>query len=475
VNQSVRLLIFATVAAASLVFAAAIPFFPTRDPIGGSLGVVFWIGLTLTASALPVRLPRGTLVSVANAPVVAAIALGGPVAAGIVAVIGSTEVRELRREVPWYGTLFNHAAILLSAVSAGVIYELLTAGGTAGGFLAFVALMVAASALYLINGALAIAAVSIRTQTPFRVIWSHDLSAIGPSWLSLAPLGWIMAQVFALEGNVGWWATPLFFIPLLATRQAYHRYVETRELFEQTISALAMAVDARDPYTKYHSQRVRRIAGAMAEEMKLSDQLVQQIEWAGLLHDIGKIGIRDHVLLKEGPLDREERFLMNQHPRIGYDIVRPVARLQNEAPLIWAHHEWFNGSGYPEGTEALDIPLGARILTTADAYEAMTSPRPYRKTPLSHDEAVAELQKYAGIQFDPEIVPVLVNLDRSILDPSAQELRELDEILRAQQSGVASPARQYARLTGSQATGEAAEPADSEQATRRTLASDDVS
>lgn len=107
---------------------------------------------------------------------------------------------------------------------------------------------------------------------------------------------------------------------------------------------------------------------------------------------------------------------MNQHPVIGAKIVQPATQLAPESPLIRAHHEWFNGSGYPDGIEALDIPLGARILGVADAYEAMTSARPYRKTPLTHEQAIGELRKYSGIQFDPDIVPILIGLDRETLD-----------------------------------------------------------
>ena len=120
---------------------------------------------------------------------------------------------------------------------------------------------------------------------------------------------------------------------------------------------------------------------------------------------------------------------MNQHPSIGAEIVGPATQLHAEAPLIRAHHEWFNGSGYPDGIEALDIPIGARIMTIADAYEAMTSSRPYRKTPLTHEQAVGELVKYAGIQFDPDIVPILVNLDREILDRPPDRPYELPTML----------------------------------------------
>jgi len=240
-----------------------------------------------------------------------------------------------------------------------------------------------------------------------------------------------MAEIFTIPNGVGWWATALFVVPLFTTRLAYHRYVETRELFEQTITALAKAVDARDVNTRNHSKRVSDIAEAMCRVMGLPESQIEVIKWAGLLHDVGKIGIRDNILLKEGPLDREERILMNQHPTIGAEIVAPARQLSAEKPLIRQHHEWFNGSGYPDGVEALDIDQGARILGVADAYEAMTSPRPYRKVALSHEIAIGELRKYSGIQFDPEIVPVLIGLDREILDRRPDSPDELPTMLHA--------------------------------------------
>ena len=410
--------------------------FPIRAGIDAPWGVGYWILLTLVASALPVRLPQGTFASVSFAPIIASVVLGGPVAAGIVAAIGTTEERELRGRVPWYGTLFNHAALLISAVAAGVVFELIIGliGGSTGGpgaLLAFLALLAGGAVYYLLSGGLAVLAISLRTGVPARTVWSKDIGAIAPNLIGLVPLGYLMAQIFSLPGGVGWWATGLFVVPLFTTRLAYHRYVETRELFEQTIGALANAVDARDRYTRGHSNRVSRISEAMCRVMGLPESEIEKVKWAGLLHDVGKIGIRDNILLKEGPLDKEERILMNQHPTIGAEIVAPARQLQNEAPLIRTHHEWFNGSGYPDGVEALDIPLGARILTIADAYEAMTSARPYRKTPLSHEIAIGELRKYSGIQFDPEIVPILIGLDREILDRQPERPDELPTMLHA--------------------------------------------
>jgi hypothetical protein len=157
--------------------------------------------------------------------------------------------------------------------------------------------------------------------------------------------------------------------------------------------------------------------------------------------------------------------------------VAPASQLSAEAPLIRAHHEWFNGSGYPDGVEALDIPLGARILTIADAYEAMTSSRPYRKTPLTHEIAVAELTKYMGIQFDPDIVPILVGLDRDILDRPPDNPDELPTMLH-----TVDPRDHTGNAAGTPAGTDAAAatqvtPPEQEQVppSRPLLASDDVS
>ena len=435
-NANVRRLILATSAAAAVAVAAAALLYPLRPEIQGPGGVVFWVILTLASGALPVRLPRGTVVSVSAAPLIASIVLGGPLAGAIVAAIGTTDSREFRGEVPWYGTLFNHAAVVVSVVVGGVVYESVRTASHAAPvplaeIISFLGLLLGSGAFYILNGVLAVLAVSARTQTPIRTVWAQDVGAIAANLVGLVPLSWLMAEIFRIPNGVGWWATTLFVVPLFTTRLAYHRYVETRELFEQTIGALANAVDARDRYTRGHSNRVSRIAEAMCREMKLPETEIEIIKWAGLLHDVGKIGIRDDILLKEGPLDREERVLMNQHPTIGAEIVAPARQLSSEAPLIKTHHEWFNGSGYPDGVEALDIPLGARILGIADAYEAMTSARPYRKKALSHEIAVSELTKYAGIQFDPEIVPILIGLDREVLDRRPERPDELPTMLHA--------------------------------------------
>jgi putative nucleotidyltransferase with HDIG domain len=367
------------------------------------LGVVFWTVVTLFAGALPVRMPRGTMVSVALAPILAAMALGGPVAAGWVALIGTTELREIRGRIPWYGTAANHAGIMLPTLLGSFAYEFVRADS--GGHLQMlVATMTAATAFFFLNLALAALLVSLRTRQNFRVVATGDARGFGANLLALTPLAWLMSLVY----QVAWWAALLFALPLYTTRMAYHQYIEMREMFTQTIGALAGAVDKRDPYTSKHSHRVKQIAVDIGREMRVTEPELEALEWGGLLHDVGKIGVPDSVLLKQERLTREERMIMNAHPVLGAEIIAPVTKLAPELPIIRHHHEWYNGSGYPDRLLGDEIPRLARILHVADAFEAMTAQRPYRMTPLTAEQALGELRKFAGIQFDPVVVDAFV-------------------------------------------------------------------
>jgi HD-GYP domain-containing protein (c-di-GMP phosphodiesterase class II) len=142
--------------------------------------------------------------------------------------------------------------------------------------------------------------------------------------------------------------------------------------------------------------------------MRVNDAELEALEWGGLLHDVGKIGVPDSVLLKQERLTREERMVMNAHPVLGAEIIAPVTKLAPELPIIRHHHEWYNGSGYPDRLIGDEIPKLARILHVADAFEAMTAQRPYRMTPLTSEQALGELRKFAGIQFDPTVVDAFV-------------------------------------------------------------------
>jgi len=376
------------------------------DPIDLIAGVGFWTVITLFAAALPVRLPKGMLIDVSIAPIVAAMSLGGPTAGAWVALLGTTEIREVRGRIPWYGTLANHAGIVVPAAVGGVVMEIAPRDGAlpAGDLLAT---LLGAITYYLLNLALVSGLIAVRTQQPVGRLL-RDGTGFAANLLALAPLSWLMAQVYRLPQGAGWWATLLFALPLYTTRVAQHRFVEMREMFTQTIGALAEAVDKRDPFTSKHSWRVKEIAGDIGRAMRLSEADLEALEWGGLLHDVGKIGVPDAVLLKQERLNREERMIMNAHPVLGAEIIAPVNKLAAELPIIRHHHEWYNGSGYPDRLIGDEIPKLARILHVADAFEAMTAQRPYRMTPLTAEQAVGELRKFAGIQFDPAVVDAFV-------------------------------------------------------------------
>jgi putative nucleotidyltransferase with HDIG domain len=182
-------------------------------------------------------------------------------------------------------------------------------------------------------------------------------------------------------------------------------HTKLEENFLQTVISLANAMDARDSYTGDHSQRMADMASQIGKEMGLPIEEIEILHWAGILHDIGKIGVPDQILNKKGPLTKKEWVIMKEHPIIGAQIVAPIKYLASVSPIIQAHHEKFDGTGYPYGLEGSDIPLGSRILSVVDAYVAIRDERVYSKA-HTHEEAIAELRRASGTQFDPVIVDI---------------------------------------------------------------------
>lgn len=185
-------------------------------------------------------------------------------------------------------------------------------------------------------------------------------------------------------------------------------YEDMRSLFFNTVASLANAIDAKSPWTKGHSQRVMQTAGNLAMSLKLSDDVVERVRIGGLLHDIGKIGIIEALLEKPAALSEDEFPPMRLHPEIGVAILKPIEQLRDVLPGILHHHEWFDGTGYPKKLKGEEIPIEARIISVADAFDAMVADRPYKKG-LSVAEAVVELRRCAGSQFDPRIVDAFTN------------------------------------------------------------------
>jgi len=184
-------------------------------------------------------------------------------------------------------------------------------------------------------------------------------------------------------------------------------YQELREVFYGTAQALAETIEKRDPYTGGHTKRVMNYSIAIGKAMGLSKKEIEDLRLAAILHDVGKIGVRDNILLKEDRLDPEELEKMNMHPQYGADILNHVKKLKDIIPGVRGHHERIDGKGYPDNLKDGDIPTIARIIAVADTFDAMTTDRPYRKA-MSSEAAFEELRKNSGIQFDKDVVEAFI-------------------------------------------------------------------
>ncbi len=195
------------------------------------------------------------------------------------------------------------------------------------------------------------------------------------------------------------------------TRQLRDKARELETAYYETIRALAEAVDAKDRYTRGHSERVGAYAAMIARQMGLRSQIIERIYLAGVLHDVGKLGVRDAVITKPDRLTPEEYEEMKRHPEIGARILEPVSFLRDVVPCVRHHHEWFDGSerGYPDRLRGEAIPLPSRVILVADTVDAMTTDRPYRRA-LPLERVVRELHKFSGSQFDPACAAACLQL-----------------------------------------------------------------
>ena len=209
------------------------------------------------------------------------------------------------------------------------------------------------------------------------------------------------------------------------TRELEQAYAQINETYKLTLEALVTALDARECETGHHSQRVVKYSLAIGQKLGLSTEELEQLARGALLHDIGKIGVPDSILLKPGPLTDDEWVEMKKHPEIGARILSDIEFLKNASEIVMTHQEQWNGDGYPAGLTGEDIPLGSRIFAVADALDAIVSDRPYRKG-RSLSYAREEIERYAGRQFDPQVVQAFL----SLTDEEWISLREEESIYR---------------------------------------------
>lgn len=228
-----------------------------------------------------------------------------------------------------------------------------------------------------------------------------------PSIALSASIGYFLALLMHMINGV--WLALLFMLPLFLARYTFKLYLAGQRQQYSIVHALAAALEAKDPYTNGHSARVASYSVQIAKRMNLSDRQIQQLSDAAIFHDIGKIGVPDRILQKPGPLTAEERTLIQRHPQTGVEILQNIDAFHDLIPLILHHHEFFDGRGYPDGTSGDQISIEVYILSAADAFDAITSDRPYRKG-ISSQQAAEILAQEAGKQFHPEVSQTVVQM-----------------------------------------------------------------
>lgn len=191
------------------------------------------------------------------------------------------------------------------------------------------------------------------------------------------------------------------------TEKLQQAYLTLKKAYLDSVKVLAEAIDAKDTYTRGHSDRVRRMSLQIAVSLGFTEERREVLEYGALLHDIGKIGIEDEILRKPGPLSPEEFQTIQQHPLVGVKIVEGIEFFKDKIPMIRSHHEHFDGKGYPDGLVGEAIPLEARIIAVPDAFDAMASLRPHRRA-MSLEDILLEMEKYKGKQFDPNILEIFL-------------------------------------------------------------------
>ncbi|MEK6264810.1 MAG: HD-GYP domain-containing protein, partial [Clostridium sp.] len=241
---------------------------------------------------------------------------------------------------------------------------------------------------------------ALMTNKDIFYVFIGNIRLIILNILVMAPFGIILAYVyneFAYGGVI------IVLVPIVLTKYTFSLYIQSKSQYVETVDALMLAMEARDKYTEGHSQRVAELSTSIAKELKYNDLKIEQLNMAALLHDVGKIGIDDLILNKPGKLTTEEYDIIKTHPLIGYNILKDIKNLKIILPIIRNHHERYDGKGYPDAKGPEEISIDVFIVQLADAIDAMTTDRPYRKA-LNSEMVIEEVKKCSGSQFHPKVV-----------------------------------------------------------------------
>jgi diguanylate cyclase (GGDEF)-like protein/putative nucleotidyltransferase with HDIG domain len=414
---------------------------------------------------------ENTTVSTSAAPLIAGLILFGPLGAVLLStVVALSALGHHRKSI---GRIFFNISnqIIASMVCVGLI-ELMGEPLLTDALHVQIALSILSSMIvYGMTTALVSLAIHLDSGQPFQGIWREKFRWLGPFYAAFGVVAFLFALAYHHANVLG--ATSVL-VPLLIVRLSQIQFVERTKVVvnqlkatnveleqqseeitsinEELLLVLAGISDLRDPYVVGHSQHVSRYAVLIAEELGLSAERVERVRKAGLLHDIGKLGIAEPILFKPSPLTEEEYEIVKQHVRMGAELLSVCHSLRDLIPFILHHHERFDGKGYPDGLKGGEIPLEARILCLADSVEAMASDRHYHKA-MAPDEIIKEIQANAATHFDPNVVTAFTNVveraGRSVIVNSARRVdailsshaQEIPEVVFSVSEGSKSPWR----------------------------------
>jgi diguanylate cyclase (GGDEF)-like protein/putative nucleotidyltransferase with HDIG domain len=420
------------VAAVVLAGGAVLAFYGPRTIINPALFIALLV-CSSVASALKVNLPltsSGSTMSVSYAVDFAALLLLGADATMWVAAMSAWSQCTFRTQArsPIHRTLFSMASLVLTVKATGLVYTWL--GGPPPGASISVfdfssaselqiakPLVGAATAYFVCNTAFVATAISLSTRQQIFKVWNENFLWSAPSYFVGALASAVAASVIA---RGGYWMASLAAAPLYLTYRTYKVYLgriqdqqrhvqQVSDLHLATIEALALAIDAKDQTAQSHIRRVQVYAAGLAQALGMSANEIQGVKTAALLHDIGKLAVPEHILSKPGPLTQEEFQKIRIHPQVGAEIISGVPFPYPVAPLILSHHERWDGKGYPAGLRGDEIPLGARILSVVDYFDALMSERPYHKA-MSFEAAIGLLRQESGKALDPRVVQTFIDM-----------------------------------------------------------------
>ncbi|MEI8082109.1 MAG: HD domain-containing phosphohydrolase [Actinomycetes bacterium] len=377
--------------------------------------------LAVLAELVTLTFLRGSDVAISYPITVAAMVLFGPTTATFIGILGAVFAIGWRQRPATLKVVFNLGEAAVCDLAAAWTYVLLggpviALGNPASGELQrtlsqwpqfLVPILAAAVVAVVANVALLVAVISLSDGLPpSTVLRGLGLGMFTVVHLSLAFVGLAIAFVIV---SYSWLGLIVFAFPILSARQIFQYYARMQYDYPDTVRILVRSIEAKDEYTRGHSERVADYADRFCQSLRLSGSQTEEIRFAAMLHDLGKMGVRVEVLNKPGRLDAAEYDEMKQHPVLALGIVSKIPGTDRLLPVIRHHHERVDGRGYPDGIAGEAIPLAARLLAVCDTYDAMTSTRPYRPA-LSADAAAAELRLAATTQLDGELTNAFLEM-----------------------------------------------------------------